>query len=201
MHSCIYTLGGNHMRFIITLFFLLIIFPVSAGCAITQKYGPYYGKVIDSDTKEPIEGAAVLVVSYTEEYGPAGAITRFADAIETVTDKNGEFKIPPYRVTVFRPLQGWDKYGYFTIFKPGYGCYPSHKYAGPMFIPNGTLPVNEHVIIELPKLSTRLERIESTHCSPPSYIPYLKANKFIDLINKENKSLGLGTEQYNRRRI
>src|SRR4030042_336425 len=105
------------MKSLMTLIFLLIIFPVSAGCTITHKYGPHYGKVIDSETKEPIEGVAVLVVFYTEEYGPAGAITRYADALETVTDKSGEFKIPVYRVTVFRPLQGWDLYPQFRIFK------------------------------------------------------------------------------------
>ncbi len=184
------------MKYLITLLSLLILFPVSAGCAITNNYGPYYGKVIDAETKESIEGAAVLVVFYTEEYGPAGAITRYADALETVTDKNGEFKFSAHKVTVFRPLQGWDKYGYFTIFKPGYGCYPNHKDVKPMFVPNGTLPVNEYVTIELPRLGTREERIESTHCSPQSYITYSKAKKFIDLINEENKSLGLGVEQY-----
>jgi len=77
-------------------------------------------KVIDAETKKPIDGAAVLVVFYTKSYGPAGAITHYADAIENDTDKNGEFKFPSHRVTIFRPLQGWDKYGYFTIFKPGY---------------------------------------------------------------------------------
>lgn len=178
------------------LLLFLIIIPSSAGCAITHTYGPYYGKVVDTETNEPIEGAAVLAVFYTEEYGPAGAITRYADATETVTDKNGEFKIPAYRVTVFRPLQGWDPYGYFTIFKPGYGCYPRHKNIRPMFVPNGTLPTNKLVTIELPRLKSKEERIESTHCSPPSYIQYPKAKKFIDLINEENKSLGLGIEQY-----
>jgi hypothetical protein len=178
------------------LLLFLIIIPSSAGCAITHTYGPYYGKVVDTETKEPIEGATVLAVFYTEEYGPAGAITRYADATETVTDKNGEFKIPAYRVTVFRPLQGWDPHGYFTIFKPMYGCYPRHKNIRPMFVPNGTLPTNELVTIELPRLKSKEQRIESTHCSPSSYIPYSKAKQFIDLINEENKSLGLGIEQY-----
>lgn len=184
------------MKILITLLLLLIIFPSSAGCAITHKYGPYYGKVVEIETKEPIEEAAVLVVFYTEEYGPAGAITRYADALETVTDKNGEFRIPAHRVTTFRPLQGWDIYPQFRIFKPEYGCYPMHNDVKPMFVPNGTLPVNQYVTLELPRLKTREERIESTHCSPPSYIPYLKAKKFIDLINKENKAIRLGQEKY-----
>jgi len=178
------------MRKLAVIICLLILFPATAGCAITNKYGPYYGKVIDAATKEPIEGAAVLVVFYTEEYGPAGAITHYADAVETVTDKAGEFKIPAHRVTVFRPLQGWDKYGYFTIFKPGYGCYPSHKYAGPMFVPNGTLPVNEHVIIELPKLINKEERLRNESCFPVS-IPDENMKMLIKLNNIERMDLGL----------
>jgi hypothetical protein len=178
------------------LLLILFLCPATAGCAITKEFGPYSGRVVDAETKEPIQGAAVLVVFYTESYGPAGAITHYADALETVTDKDGEFKFSEHRITIFRPLQGWVKNGYFSIFKPGYGCYPLHKDAQPMFVPNGTLPAHEHVIIALPKISNRKERIESTHCSPPSYVPYLTAKKFIDSINEENKALGLGIEKF-----
>jgi len=178
------------MKILTTLLLLLIIFPVSAGCAITHEYGPYYGKVIDEDTKEPIEGAAVLVVFYTEEYGPAGAITRYADAVETVTEKSGEFKIPTHRVTVFRPLQGWDLYPQFRIFKPSYGCYPIHKDVKPMFVPNGTLPINQYVTIELPRLKTKEERLRNIDCFPVD-IPDGKMNKLIELNNIESINLGL----------
>jgi hypothetical protein len=172
------------------LLLFLIIIPSSAGCAITRTYGPYYGKVVDTETNEPIEGAAVLAVFYTEEYGPAGAITRYADATETVTDKNGEFKIPAYRVTVFRPLQGWDPNTQFRIFRPGYGCYPEHKDAKPLFFPNGTLPVSQYVTIELPKLKTREDRLNNTDCFPVS-IPDEKMKRLIELNNIERLSLGL----------
>lgn len=178
------------MKIVLMSLLLLVILPLFAGCAMTNKYGPYYGKVIDTETKEPIEGAAVLVVFYTEEYGPAGAITRYADALETVTDKNGDFNIPAHRVTVFRPLQGWLKYGYFRIFKPGYGCYPEHKDVKPMFVPNGTLPGNQYVTIELPKLKTREERLRNIDCFPVG-IPDEKMKKFIELNNIESISLGL----------
>lgn len=181
---------------ILTLIINLLFLSFSMGCAMVHTYSDYYGKVIDTETKEPLEGAAVLAVYYTKQPGPGGEVTHYADAQETLTDKNGEFKIPSNTVTTFRPLQYFDSYAYFTIFKPEYGCYPYHKVVKPMFVPNGTLPKNQYVIIELPRLKTRAERIDSTHCSPDSYIPYLKAKKFIDLINRENKSLGLGIEKY-----
>lgn len=170
---------------------LLILFPATAGCAITNNYGPYYGKVVDAETKEPIEGAAVLVVFYTEEYGPAGAITRFADAVETLTNKSGEFNMSVHKVTVFRPLQGWDKYGYFTIFKPGYGCYPKHKYVRPMLVPNGTLPPDKVVIIELPKLRNKEERLENYGCYPSELVPETKYINLFNLIQQERIALGL----------
>ncbi len=51
------------MKSLIVLILVLVIYPLSADCAITKKFGPYSGKVIDAETKEPIEGAAVLVIS------------------------------------------------------------------------------------------------------------------------------------------
>jgi hypothetical protein len=178
------------MKSWIAILILIFLFPISANCAITKEFGPYYGKLIDAETQKPIEGAAVLVVFYTEEYGPAGAISHYADAVETVTNKNGEFKIPEQRITLFRPLQGWMKHGYLTIFKPGYGCYPNHKDVKPMFVPNGSLPEDKQVIIELPRLKTIQEKLESTMCSPSSDIPTEKCNELINLINQERSSLG-----------
>jgi len=183
------------MRKLIIIMSLLILLPATVGCAIANKYGPYYGKVIDAETKEPIEGAAVLVVFYTEEYGPTGAITRYADAVETVTDKAGEFKFPAHRVAVFRPLQGWDKHGYFTIFKPGYEHYPDSKGVTPIFVPNGTLPDNQYVTVEMQKLITR-EEIERNGSPRVRYeIPYKKQKKYISLINQWNELLGINHKE------
>lgn len=178
------------MKFLLISLLIIIFFPLSAGCAITKEFGPYYGKVIDAETKEPIEGAAVLVVFYTESYGPAGAITHYADALETATDKNGEFNFPPHRITLFRPLQGWVKHGYFTIFRPGFGCYPKHKDVKPMFVPNGTLPEEQYVTIELPRLKTREEMLDNIDCFPLG-VPDVKMQTLIELNNIESKNMGL----------
>jgi hypothetical protein len=188
--------GDSFMKKFIILSAFLLLYILMNGCAIVHHYGPYYGKVVDAETKEPLEGAAVLAVYYTEQHSPAGSVSHYVDAQETITDNNGEFKIPSNPVTTFRPLQSFKPWAWFTIFKAGYGCYPKHKGVKPMFVPNGTLPADEYVSIELSRLKTIQERIESTHCSPPSYMPYLKAKKMIDLVNEENKSLGLGVEKY-----
>jgi len=172
----------------LTIFFLIA--PL-ASCAIVHRYGEFYGKVIDIETKEPLEGAAVLAVYYTEQPGPGGEVTHYADAQETLTDKNGEFKIPSNTVTTFRPLQYFEPYAWFTIFKPGYGCYPWHKGVKPMFVPNGTLPEKQYVIVELPKLKTREERIENYGCYPSEQVPEIKYKYLFQLIQQERVAVGL----------
>jgi hypothetical protein len=164
-----------------------------ASCAISHKYGPYYGKVIDAETKQPIEGAAVLVVYTTEQCGLAGSVEHFADAQETLTNKNGEFRISPKRVNTLRVLSGWELHPQVIIFKPGYGCYPKHKDVKPMFIPNGTLPLNQYVTVELPdvKNEPKRARLENYGCYPSPSVPEASYKKLLHLINQEAVSLGL----------
>jgi hypothetical protein len=184
-------LKGNKMKIIRANVFAIVLLVVCFGCTHSSTYGPYYGKIIDRETKEPIGGAAVLVVFYTNQPGPAGSIGRYADAIETLTDKNGEFRLPEHRVTSEKFSYLLENYGYFTIFSPGYGCYPIHKDVQPIFVPNGTLPANQYVTLELPKLMTKEERIENTRCMMlSSEVPSKKCKKLIDLINQERGSLG-----------
>jgi hypothetical protein len=174
---------------------VILISIILSGCAVVHHYDGYQGKVIDVDSKVPLEGAAVLVVFYTQQYGPAGPVSHYVDAQETVTDKNGEFKLPSFTATAFRPLQSFESYGWFTIFKPGYGCFPRHKGAKPEKLrKNGVLPTNEYVTIELPKLSTREERIESTRCFYYSEVPKNKYRKLTELLNQENINLGFKPE-------
>lgn len=165
---------------------LLIVLTAFTGCAVVHTYGPYYGKVINSETKEPLEGTAVLAVYYTKQPGPGGEVTHYADAQETLTDKSGEFEIPSNTVFTFRPLQYFDSYAWFMLFKPGYGCYPNHKGVKPMFVPNGTLPADQLVIIELPKLKTVEDRKKNIFdCSLNYDIPYKKQKNLFDLRNIE----------------
>ena len=181
----------------ISRYSVLIILAVhllfTAGCAVTNKYGQYYGKVIDAETKAPIEGAAVLVVYMTEQYGLAGAVSYFADAQEVVTDKNGEFKIPAKRLFTFRIISGWERYPQFRIFMPGYGCYPKHKGVKPMFDPNGTLPTDQYVTIELPNVNqeSKKSRLENYGCYPSPSVPETAYKKLLHLINQEAIFLGL----------
>jgi len=179
------------MRSIIVCVISLIVFPLFTGCAIISHYGEYYGRVVDGETKEPLEGAAVVAVYKTQKPSPGGPVSFYLDAQETVTDKNGEFKIPSLTVTTFRVLHGFDAHPQFTIFKPEYGAYPKHKDVKPMFVPNGTLPKDKYVTIELPKLKTREERLRNYGCYPSSDVPEVKYKNLFHLIQEERKALGL----------
>jgi|SRR3990172_743478 len=73
---------------------LLIIIVGTPVCDTTFK-----GRVIDADTKQPIEGA-VVVASWSGDRGtPTGGTSRLEDVKEVLTDKNGEWTIKGPRGT------------------------------------------------------------------------------------------------------
>jgi len=179
------------LSFLVGLLFL-------SGCAISHTYGPYMGKVVEKGTGAPIEGAVVFVQFYTGEGNIGGMTSVFADAVETLTDADGKFLIPPYSITTFRPMHSWLKNGYAIIFKPGYGAFPGHREAT-LTHPNGTLPVNELIVIELPRLQNDEERRKNLHNVnyPMSLVPCEKQRQILNLTNLESLSLGLGAEMTN----
>ena len=89
--------------------------------------GPYRGRVIDTDTKQPIEGAAVLAVWYSVTPTIGDKVDAYLDAEEVLTDKDGRFVIGKHTPISFRP--GWIRGPDITIFYPGYGSYPDYHAA------------------------------------------------------------------------
>ncbi len=176
----------------IKLILIVMMLLFSTGCAIYHHYGEFTGRVVDAEMKEPLEGAAVLAVYYTQQYGLAGSSDNYLDAQEAVTDRNGEFKISSLNAFAFRPLQSFEPYVWFTIFKPGYGCYPRHKQAKPMFLPNGTLPSDRYVTIELPKLAseTIADRLRNATCLPSPSVPEDKYKKLRSLLQSDDQLIG-----------
>jgi len=82
----------------------------------------FKGKIVDIDTNEAIEGAIVVAVYRVEAISIADSVDISFDARETLTDKDGKFKIPSY-TTMIQPLS-WSIPTQFIIFKPGYACNP-----------------------------------------------------------------------------
>ncbi len=180
--------------------------PSHAGWLIYHK-PEFKGRVLDAETKEPIEGAVVVVVYY--KYVPgigAGGATLPMKVKETLTDKNGDFHFPSY-TTLIQPLSTEDRAD-FIIFKAGYGR--------PKYTPYGITPDNKEKffsngigstgeldlgsnfkmvkvtfgIVELSKLKTREER-RMAMPSPVSEIEYKNQKLLIKMLNEENKNLGL----------
>lgn len=141
---------------------------------MTHKYGPYYGKVVDAKTGEPIDKAVVAVWFLTESISLGGAVHHVEDAVETLTDANGEFRIPAKRLFQYKILSSWDDKCEVTIYMPGYGAYPWNRKANNSLKKKDSpsLPENEDVTYYLPKLLTIEERRNDFVHTPG--IPHIK---------------------------
>lgn len=150
--------------------------------------GPYKGKVVDADTGEPIEGAAVVEVAYIGIVaGIKDAMPFFCDAKETVTDKNGEFILPKVSCFNLWPLAEMGKPD-FIVFKPGFLSYPPRDMKASAFTGTEFKDKKQKQVIKLNKAITYEERRSTlglVDISDVKKTPYL-----LKLINEERKKLG-----------
>lgn len=95
----------------------------SANCEaswIFYRKPEFKGRVVDIETKAPIEGAVVVAIYKKHTLNPpAGSYTNVIGVKETLTDKNGRFDFPSY-TTLIHPLS-YSGNCVFLIYKPGYG--------------------------------------------------------------------------------
>lgn len=104
------------MNNIIKLLMVLTLL-LGAGCASYCRIdGPYKGKVVDAETRQPLEGVVVLGVWNKVQLTVAGPTGSFYDSAEVLTDKNGEFNIPGQGFLLFSNVDEMD----VIIFKAGY---------------------------------------------------------------------------------
>lgn len=98
----------------------------------------FNGMVIDAESKQPIEGAVVVVAYNKATTGlGAGSISSIIKVREALTDKEGMFRIPSY-TTLIQPFS-WEISSSFIIFKPGYGNFPNMQ----LYPPGLSLPDQE----------------------------------------------------------
>jgi hypothetical protein len=191
---------------------IVLSFTASAHAGWLLYHKPEFkGKVIDAETKEPIEGAVVVVIynKHTLISGPGGGYSSVIKVKEILTDKNGEFHFPSY-TTLIQPNSIEDT-AEFIIYKAGYGSYPDLQTSPPGVVDPEKLfskdyGTSESVqidyktitytlgIVELPKLKTRYERLRAIPATPTDYrskeLPLL-----YKAMNEENKRFGLGEEK------
>ena len=182
------------MRDKAVLVLLLALVMVTSGCTITHKFGPFSGKVVEAESGKPIEGAVVLIAFYTEGFSVGGAVYRFADAVETLTDARGEFHFPPKRVTLYRSMSIWDNECNISIFKPGYGAYPNNPktFSDAEYKRSHIIAENEHTTFHLPKLLTLEERKENLlNIEKHAGTPNVKIPGLLKLESEERVNVGL----------
>lgn len=108
------------MTLLLTIFVLYAI-PCHASWLIYHQ-PEFKGHIVDINNDQPIEGALIIAFYHTDSInGPGGKLSRVINAKETLTDKNGYFRIPSY-TTMIQPLS-WSKGVTFIVFKPGYLCF------------------------------------------------------------------------------
>jgi hypothetical protein len=125
---------------------------------------PYKGRIIDMETKEPIEGMAVFAKYYIKTPSPGGPVTSREIAREVITDKNGVFKLPLFLRIGFNPLHYLYEVPSLTIFKPGFhrasaDWTPLMEYSYKKI----DKPLSSHklVTVEIKRLKTLEEREEN----------------------------------------
>jgi hypothetical protein len=79
----------------------------------------FSGRVLDAETRQPIEGAVVVAIYKVRQYGIADSGSSTADVKEVLTDKTGVFHIPSHIFFHCYPFAKGEVTT-FTVFKPGY---------------------------------------------------------------------------------
>jgi len=164
----------------------------------------FNGQILDIDTKEPIEGAVVVVEYKKESMGMgAGHESSVIKVRETLTDKDGKFHIPSYTTTLLLPFT-WQDHSIFIIYKPGYASIQlalNDYFTGKdMSEQVGSWPDQDlrmlkyrlrcPGIVELPKLQTREQRLRARRIYIVDYnskeLPLLYKS-----LGEEGKALGV----------
>lgn len=186
---------------IVVSFMLTSSGSLASSASLYYSDGPWKGNVIDAETKEPIEGAVVLAVWQKIYPSPTGNQSYFFDAVETLTNKEGQFLIKEFKAINILPVIRWLDGPWFTIFKSEYTPFGNNYDYFHKYFPNSPLKVDritlaelfkKGVTVELLRLKTREERLMSlSGPGPVGGVPDDKMPTLINLINLERKELGL----------
>lgn len=192
------------MQRVTLLALFLIVISVLVGILSlksAEAAGPWKAQVVDAETRKPLEGVVILAywIKYTSSWaGWAGG--EFYDAEEMVTGSDGRFVIPARWTFTLLP---WTKIAgpEFVIFKPGYGLW---RFQGSRDWPEDAYEqsvrtkkaweqfTGEGVVIELPPLKTREERLKflgSVSYAP--VVPLEHTKRLDEAKDKEREQLGL----------
>jgi hypothetical protein len=187
-------------------------YPSQAGWPLYSK-PEFRGRVIDAETKEPIEGAVTVVLynRWAVIGGPGGPNTYIFKAKEMMTDNEGEFYFSSVHSLLLPSL---DAGVTFIFYKPGYMAISDRGYdpagtgvrisledyfsadevgkEGELHVKQGKPASYKGPmgIVELKRAKTREERLR-TIPSPPTDYTSKELPILIKLLNEEGINLGL----------
>jgi hypothetical protein len=184
---------------------LLLVLIVWGSICSSAFAATFKGKVIDADTREPIEGAVVVAVWHEATATISGESTRVKDVEECLTNKNGEWSIegPTGKwggsiTAIYTFITGsyYTRPPQFIVFKPGYCSWPAgfgiDSCKGKLK-PTGNDKLTDGETVELSTLTKREDRLRAQGIGPiydgPSILK--KQQEFIRLLNAERRDLGL----------
>lgn len=164
----------------------------------------FKGKVIDADTKEPIEGAVIVAVWHEATSTISGASTRLKDVEECLTDNKGEWSIGGSTgkwggavTAIYTFLTGsyYTRPPEFIVFKPGYCSWPAgfgiDSCKGKLK-PSGNDKLADGETVELFRLIRREDRLKVLPEAIGDNKAMLRKEKqFMRLINEERRNIGL----------
>ena len=206
------------MKKISALSSMVVIFLLAVVPQVPARDKTFSGRVIDAETKEPIEGAVVVAYWKSERPSILGEDTRLEDVKETLTDKNGNWSIAgkkgrssppvPFFIFIIATVR-YTREPQFIVFKPGYCSWPKGFFIidackGKMK-PEGNDEIAEGKTLELPKLTNRADRLAAQMISPlyPSsddpkiFKKFIKKqSEFFRLLDEERRNLGLSEYRY-----
>lgn len=94
--------GGKMRKALLQLVTLSALSMVMTACvSFCRIDGPYQGRVIDAESKQPLAGAVVVGIWTKVQPTIAGATGTVFDSVEVLTDENGEFTIPGHGLLLF----------------------------------------------------------------------------------------------------
>jgi hypothetical protein len=197
----------KNKRNIFYLLALMLLTVPLTGCFIYHK-PEFKGQVVDAESKQAIEGAVVVAVYSKMTMGIPEHYSSIINVRETLTDKEGKFRIPSY-TTIIQPFSwgmSWGETATFTIFKPGYASMSDWNLeenltkgmvkedAVPWFYNKDLKFTFAPGIIGLPKLKTREERLKAMPSIVGESPDYKKQTELIKVLNFERRELGLHGE-------
>jgi len=188
------------LRAILVGWSLIVMVMIVAGrSGSAEAAGPWKAQVVDAETGQLLEGAVVLAIWHRRYTSPGGwAGGGYYASEEVVTGADGHFVIQARSTFTFLPFLTVIKGPEFIIFKPGYGRW---RWLGSDAWPQDAYErkrradavreqfMGEGVVIELPPLKTREERIKGMP-SLPGDVPASRMTKLLEVVDRERVFLG-----------